>query len=217
MGMPLSHYLKDFSAPPPQQAPGIDFTFGDANADDPFQMDFQGLPEPDPVDVEAEKQQAYAEGYRAAEEAMREAFEVERQALETAHAAAVAQLETRLRQEAGSLFGEQFDTLGRTISLGVSQHVAEALAPFFEEQVAAKAVSDLAELISGTLAAGEATIITVRGPAGLFEMLCEHLPEQASALRHIEAVDLDLQAEINDAVLVTRLSAFVASLKKVLG
>ena len=219
MGMPLTHYLKDFSAPPPQSGSTLDLEYGDLGEADPFDVDFPTLPEPvpEPVDVEAERQQAYADGYKAAEQALRDAFDAERQALEVEHAAALSQLETRLRQEAGSLFAEQFEALSRSLSLAISEHVAEALAPFLEEQVATKAVADLADLISGTLAAGEAAAITVRGPKALFDMLCEHLPEHAGALRHVEAADLDLQAEINDAVLVTRLSPFVASLKKVLG
>eukprot|EP01035_Chromulina_nebulosa_P048504 gene48504-65812_t len=40
------------------------------------------------------------------------------------------------------------------------------------------------------------------------------MPEHTDALRQIEADDLDLQAEINDTVLVTRVSAFAASMKK---
>lgn len=216
MGMPLTHYLKDFTAPPSQPSLAPDLEFGATGDADAFDMDFMSPPEVEPVDIEAERKQAYAEGYEAAERVLREEFDAERVQLETAHAMALSQLETRLRQEAASLFGEQFEALGPAISMAVSEQVAVALAPLFEEEVAAKAVSDLAALLIAALASGEAATITIRGPRALFDALCNHMPEQ-SDMRHIEADDLDLQAEINETVLVTRISAFAASMKKVLG
>jgi len=58
--------------------------------------------------------------------------------------------------------------------------------------------------------------VTVKGPARLFDVLKGTLGEKAGLLRHLETGDVDLTVEFGDAVLVTRMSAWATSLKKVL-
>ncbi len=214
MSMPLARYLKDFSttvAPPAPPAPAFDMPSVDA-----FDMDFPALPEPEAVDVEAIKREAYAEGHEAGEKAAAERFEVDRQAIEIAHAQALAKRDQKLRDEFADLLATKLPDVIERLSMAVSEQAAIALAPAIGEALAEKAVKDLAELLKAAINAGEAGTIEVKGPRLLFEKLQSEMPEQTSFLRHVEDPDLDLSAEFGDAALVTRISAFTASLKKVL-
>lgn len=214
MTMPLSRYLKDFSAPPAPPTP-VSPVF-DLSADDGMDLDFPALPEPDPVDVDALRREAYAEGHEAGRAEATESFEVDRQALEIGHAQGMAERDRRLRDEFAKTLGEQVPALIRQMSLVVSEQVARALAPLFSEAVAARAVEELARQLEEAVAAGEIGTIRVKGPRLLFEQLLAVMPDHAALLRHVEGDDLDLSAEFGDAALVTRISAFAASLKKVL-
>lgn len=215
MSMPLAHYLKDFSAPStPAGMVGGDFAAADDLA---FDADFGGLPEPEPVDIEAERRAAYAEGHEAATAELSEKHAAELAQLMAAHQEAMAVLEARLMGETAQRLADGLDRVASEIALAVSGHAAEALAPFLSEEVAAKAVGDLAALLKSAIADGEAGIITIKGPRALFDRLAACMPEAAETLRHVEVDDLDLAAEFDGTVLVTRISAFAASLKKVLG
>lgn len=214
MTMPLTRYLKDFSAPPSPPAPVVpEFEFAD---DDPLDLSFPALPEPDPVDVEAVTREAYAQGHEAGVAEAKAGFEVDRQALEIGHAQMLAERDSRLRSEFAKALGEQLPNLIAQMSLAVSDQVARALVPLFSEAVAARAVEVLSKQIETAVANGEVGVITVKGPRGLFEDLSSSMPEHAALLRHVEAEDLDLSVEFGDAALVTRISAFAASLKKVM-
>jgi hypothetical protein len=214
MSMPLARYLKDFSnaaAPPAPPTPAFDMPSADV-----FDMEFPALPEPEPVDVESIRREAYAEGHEAGEKAAAERFEVDRQAMEIAHAQALAERDQKLRDEFAALLATKLPEVIEKLSLAVSEQAAVALAPVIGEALADKAVKDLADLLQAAIAAGDAGTIEIRGPRLLFQKLQEEMPEHTSFLRHTEDEDLDLTAEFGDAALVTRISAFTASLKKVL-
>lgn len=214
MTMPLTRYLKDFSAPPSPPAPVAPaFDFAE---DDGLELAFPALPEPDPVDIEAVKREAFAEGHEAGVAEATASFEVDRQALEIGHAQMLAERDGRLRTEFAKALGEQLPNLIVQMSIAVSEQVARALVPLFSDAVAARAVDALAKQIEAAVASGEVGTITVKGPRGLFEDLSAAMPEHAALLRHTEAEDLDLTVEFGDAALVTRISAFAASLKKVM-
>lgn len=214
MSMPLARYLKDFSttaAPPAPPAPSFDLP----TVDD-FDMDFPALPEPEPVDIEAIRREAFAEGQRAGEKEATERLEVERQAMEITRAQALAEIDQRLRDEFAELLATKLPEVIQKLSLAVSEQAAQALAPVIGEALADKAVEDLAALLQTAIAAGEAGTIEVKGPRALFQKLQSEMPDHTDFLRHVEDPDLDLTAEFGDAALVTRISAFTASLKKVL-
>jgi hypothetical protein len=216
MSMPLARYLKDFSAPPAPPEP-LDSPFGAVGADD-FDMDFPALPEPEPepIDLDAERREAYAEGHAAGEREAVERLQAERQALETAHAEALAELEQRLRDDFAISLTAKLPDVVKRLSLTISEQVAQALAPLIEEQIVEKAVAELADQLEAAILAGEGGTIQIRGPRDLFEKLQSGMPDHGEMLRHVEGVDLDLTAEFGEAALVTRISAFSASLKKVL-
>ncbi|WP_137132520.1 hypothetical protein [Rhizobium sp. FY34] len=207
----LSRYLKDFSAPPAMPA---------ALSHDDFSSSFSFddvVPEEPVVDVEAIRAEAYAQGMQAGEETIRAQWEEDRQKLEARHAEALADLRQRLEQDAGRRIEEGLRAAVDTISAAVADQAALVLAPVMEEVLAERAVRDMAEMIKETLSEHKAACLTVRGPVALFDILKEALGPEAPELRHVETPDLDISVDIDEAVLVTRMSAWAGSLKKVLG
>ncbi|GEO85247.1 MULTISPECIES: GTPase [Alphaproteobacteria] len=216
MSMPLAHYLKDFSAPAsaPAGVIGSDFSMP---AESSFDLDFPAIPEAEPVDLEAERRAAYAEGHEAATAELSQKHASELAALEAAHAEAMAALEARVMGEAASRLAAGLERAVAEMAFAVSEHAATAIAPFLSQAVAEKAVADLADLLTAAVADGQGATITLKGPRVLFDLLVARMPEMAEGLRHVEDEDLDLSADVEGTVLVTRISAFAASLKKVLG
>lgn len=216
MSMPLARYLKDFSVPQTATVALDDVGFG-ASGMDFDDNDFPALNAPDPIDLDAERREAYAEGHEAAERELREQYEAERHALEAKHRDEIVALQQAHDAAAGRLVADCLRVIAAEIASSVGNQAVAALAPLISRDIAENAVRDLARLIEDAVLAGEAGVITVRGRGDLFEILKAELPECAGQLHHVEADDLDLTVDIAEAVLVTRISAFAASLRKVLG
>jgi hypothetical protein len=207
----LSRYLKDFSAPPTMPA---------TLASDDFASSFSFddvLPQEPAIDVDAARLEAFAEGRAAGEAAIRSEWESEREALEARHAEALADLRQRLEQDAARKIEEGLAAAVERISAAVADQTAFVLAPVLQDALAERAVHEMAEMIKAMLTTHKAACLTVTGPAALFDILKEALGPEAPELRHVETSDLDISVDIDEAVLVTRLSAWAGSLKKVLG
>lgn len=208
MSISLSRYLKDFGEPKPS-APIIDI-------DDLAGDVFPETPSEPPVDIEAERRDAYAQGHAAATADLTEKYESEARALAEAHARALEELKIRYEMEAAAVIASRVLDIAEEVAQLVSAGAATAIAPVMTEALAAKAAESLAALLREAILEGAAGPIVVRGPTGLFDILKAELGEHAAAVRHIEADDVDLAAEIGESVIVTRMSAWAASLKKVL-
>ncbi|MGV8938425.1 MAG: GTPase [Allorhizobium sp.] len=214
MSMNLAHYLKDFSAPQPAPAiaHGMDFTDSDM-----LDTEFPALSQPDPVDVEAERREAYAEGHEAATRELQAQFQAERQEFADSQAQFIAVLQEKHRAETAQIVGDRLRTIAAEIAIAVSEQAAIAMAPLFTDEIAANAIKELAAMMQAAILDGNAGAIVVTGHAELFERLKAELPESDGLLRFVESNDLDLSVDIGETVLVTRISAWTASLKKVLG
>ncbi|MFB9950178.1 hypothetical protein ACFFP0_15050 [Rhizobium puerariae] len=213
MSASLARYLKDFSEPETVSLPMMVEGFADSADDD---MAFPSVIE-SPVDVEAERAEAYSKGYETASEELQRRFEDERQALLAAHAEELAALRERYETETAAVISVRFQEIAGLTAHAISDQTARLLAPLLDEALAAKAVSDMADIIRGAMLDGDLGTLTVRGPLHLFEKLKAALGEPTPLLRHIEAPDLDIAVDIGETALVTRMSAWSASLKKVLG
>lgn len=217
MSASIARYLKDFGEPQP--APAMltpEFHIGGLGAmSDDF--DFPAV-EPEPaIDLEAERAEAHAEGFEAARAQAEEKWTAERQALEAAHAAELADLRARLEAQAAEKIEAGLNTIAGKLAAVIGEQTAAALVPFLDVSLADKAVDELADLIRKAMFDGDIGTITVSGPGEMFEKLKAALGSDAPVLRHVEADDLDLSVDIDGSVLVTRLSAWAASLRKVLG
>lgn len=216
MSMPLASYLKDFSVPQTATDAMDDVGFGAAGMD--FDdSDFPALSAPDPIDLDAERRQAYSEGHEAAERELREQYDSDRQALEARHREEIEALQQAHDAATSRLIADGLRMIATDIAASVGEQAMAALAPLISRDIAENAVKDLARLIEDAILNGEAGVITVKGRRDLFEILKAELPESAGQLNHVDADDLDLTVDIAETVLVTRISAFAASLRKVLG
>lgn len=213
MSASLARYLKDFSEPQTLPLPMLDDGFGDGLDAD---LALPAIVE-EPVDLEAERAEAYAKGHDAASEELQQRFEEERQALLAAHAEELAALREKYENEAAATIATGLQDIAGLTAQAVSDQTARILSPLIDEALVAKAISDMADIIRGAMLEGDVGTLTVRGPVHLFEKLKTALGEPTALLRHIEAPDLDIAVDIGETALVTRMSAWLASLKKVLG
>ncbi|EJZ22591.1 hypothetical protein NE852_04000 [Rhizobium sp. Pop5] len=208
MSISLSRYLKDFGEPEPS-VPMIDM--------DDFAGDgFPEIPSEPAIDVEAERREAYAQGHAAATAELTEKYELEARMLAEVHARELEELKLRYEVEAAAVIASRIRDVAEEVAELVSAGAAAAIAPVMTETLAAKATESLAALLREAILEGAAGPIVVRGPSRLFERLKAELGEHAEAVRHLEADDIDLAVEIGESVIVTRMSAWAASLKKVL-
>jgi hypothetical protein len=210
MSIMLSRYLKDFGDPSPS-APIIDI--------DDFATEavaaFAELPKEPEIDVEAERREAYSEGFAAATVELTEKYEHEAQAAAEAHMREIEELKLRYEIEAAAVIASRIRDMAEEIATVVSEATATAIAPVMTEELSVKAVENLAVLLREAILDGAVAPIVVRGPVKLFDILKDKLAEHTALLRHLEADDIDLAVEIGETVLVTRISAWAASVKKV--
>jgi hypothetical protein len=208
MSLTLSRYLKDFGAePPPAALPEISFEESTA---------FPEIPMEPPVDIEAERREAYAQGHEAATQELSQKHEVELKSIIDAHREATEALRAHYEELAAQSIAVGMMQIATMLGQAVSAETAGVLAPVMTEALTAKAVGDLAELVTAAILDGAAGPITVSGPRHLFEVLQARLGENGSSLRFIEAQDVDLTVSIGESVLVTRMSAWAGSLREIL-
>ena len=217
MSAQLARYLKDFGAPPRARTPAFPsspaFGLDEAAA---ASTEVFAMPAPPPVDLEAERAEAHAEGRAAAEAELTARHEAEIAALKAAQHAETEALKARYEQEYADALAERFSTLAGDVGDLVSAQVAHVLAPVLSEALTKGAVADLARMVAEGLPEGEGMTITVKGPANLFEQLKAHFAEAAPVFRHVEMQDVDLTVEFGDTVLVTRMAAWADTVRKVL-
>jgi hypothetical protein len=202
--------LKDFGEPVVVPPPVVESVFSE---------DFGGFDDiaPEPVvDVEAERRDANAQGEAKATAELTEKYEQEAETVALVHQREIEELRNRYETEIAELVAARINAISAEVADMVSATVARALAPVLTDMLAQKAAVDLAAALREAILEGEAGTVIVKGPTALFETLKSELGEQAGLLRHQETDDIDLSVEFGDAVLVTRMSAWAASVKKVL-
>lgn len=207
----IARFLKDFGEvpPPPPPEAGGDFDFGGFSGPDAVVEE--------PIDLEAERAEAHASGYEAATQELQAKWTEERHALLAAQEAEMAALKARYENEIVELVQSKLGQIAITVAEAVSDQTAKVLAPLVEEALTDKAIADMADLIRAAVLEGDVATVTVRGPEHLRMKLSEALGDGLpSVLRHVEASDLDVSADLGDPALVTRLSAWSARVKELL-
>jgi hypothetical protein len=183
-----------------------DFDLGE---DDSFAM-------PAPVDVDEEKRISYAEGHEAATAALTEQFEAEKRAMLEGHAAEIAEFQVRYHTEMAGFITSRLQENHDLVVSNLDEQISAVLAPVLSDALAQKAVAGLADIIRPSLTDGEAVTLTVKGPKPLYDRLIEVLGGNEKAFRFVENADVDLSVEMDNSVLVTRMSAWASSVRKVL-
>ncbi|HEV7246034.1 MAG TPA: hypothetical protein VGN93_03470 [Shinella sp.] len=216
MSAQLARYLKDFGAPPRARTPAFPSPSlgeaGDGTAAAAFVMP----PAEPPVDVVAERAEAFAEGRAEAEAELVAKHEADVAALKAEHEAELEALKMRYELDYARALAERFSTLTGEVADRVAAQAAEVLAPVMSEILSAGAVADLARMIAEGLKGDEGMAVTVKGPFNLFEQLQSHFDEPAPVFRHVEMQDVDLTVEFGETVLVTRMAAWADTVRKVL-
>ncbi|MCP8896816.1 hypothetical protein KYK29_17965 [Shinella daejeonensis] len=214
MSVQLARYLKDFS-PPPRVRPSL-FPSSGQNAGG-ASPDASALSFPDPpVDVAAERAEAFAEGRAEAEVELGARHAAALAALAETHRAEMETMKSRYEQDYAAALAERFATLADEVADRIAGEAAMVLAPVLEDALTGRAVEDLARMVREGLHAGEAVTVTVKGPSALFEQLQSHFEASAPAFRHVETQDVDLTVEFGETVLVTRMAAWADTVRKVL-
>ncbi|MFD1328433.1 hypothetical protein [Mycoplana ramosa] len=216
MSAHLARYLKDFSTP--RQSPSAflrDGAFEPASSATD-QVVFEA-PEPEPqVDIEAERAQAFASGRAEAQAELESRHQAEIEALRKAHAEELEALRAGHEQKAAALVAERFGEMADAVADLVAGQAANVLAPVLDEALSRKAIADMATMIRAALSEGEGIAVTVKGPSHLFEQLKSHFEGEVPMFRHQQADDLDLAVEFDETVLVTRMTAWADTVRKVL-
>ncbi|HEV7307447.1 hypothetical protein [Ensifer sp.] len=216
MSAMLSRYLKDFSAPkvelslmPPKYFPDLDADFAEGDR-------FGARPAMPEIDIDAERRRAFAEG--RAEATAELVFEQEKQLaeLQAAHAAELEALTRRFEEETASRLAARFDEMTDELVVALGDQAARVLAPVMGDALMQRAVADMAHMLKQGLSAGEGCTIVVKGPGALFEALKRHFEDDLPLLRHVETDDVDLSVEVDGTVLVTRMTAWADTVRKVL-
>jgi len=209
VSLTLSRYLKDFGAeqvPPPHVE---DMVFAEP-------MEFAEIPGEPPVDVEAERRAAYAEGHEAATQELTQKHQAELDAMAESFRAETDALRMHYEEQAAEKIAADMNRIAAMLGQAISTAAAAILAPIMTETLTTRAVGDLAELVKTSILDGSVGPISVSGPRHLFEVLHSRLGDDGALLRHVEAEDVDLTVTIGESVLVTRMSAWAASLKEIL-
>lgn len=211
MSAMLARYLKDFGETKPEVSAPSPEVFEEDGA-----FDFGDLQEDPPVDIEAERREAHAQGHAAAVEELSQKHKAEIEELASAHRREMEALSRKYETDTAALVAAKIREISTDVANAVSSQAAEAIAPILTEALTETAVTNLARLIEEAILDGSVGPITVRGPRPLFDLLIGQFGKDAGLLRHIETDDLDLSVDIGDAALVTRISAWAVSLRKVL-
>lgn len=213
MNAMLTKYLKDFSAPQPAAAIGSDFLSTLPGAPLP-DLDFVAEP---PIDIEAERREAHQEGYDEAAAYYQAKQEDDLELLKGAHALQLQGLADAHESETIWMIHTRFHEMTQMISQTLAEQAFQVLLPVMEEQVARKAIQELADLVRQALAESAVTTVVVRGPERLYARLKPLLDIDGIESRFMENNAADISVEINDTVLLTRLSKWAQALSEVTG
>ena len=217
MSASIARFLKDFGEPEAPALPSADVF----NAEPPSFGDFADtsfdVSTPDPVlDVEAIKAAAFEEGRAAAVAELTEAFEKEKLELISQNVAELESLRNELTQDLGAKVGAQISETMDAIANFLADHTLSVLAPVLTDELARRASEELAQLVKSTLADRSCTKLIIRGQAPMLEAFTKALGDPAPEIHFIESEETDLSVEIEDSVVVTRMSAWASSLRKVM-
>jgi hypothetical protein len=216
MNAMLTKYLKDFSVPETTALveTSILSSLADSTLDD---MDFLSQAEPEPqIDLEAERKEAFDEGYAKARAELEEHFAGQLATIAEDHQHEVVAQEERHDSEVMRVIHARFFDMTVAISQSVADQTLQALLPVIDADVARRSVTALADAVRKAMTEEKAADVLVRGPMRLYEMLKPKFDERGIACRHVEAETIDILVEINETVLTTRLSVWAQSLAEVM-
>ncbi|MGX5667909.1 hypothetical protein G6N76_13035 [Rhizobium daejeonense] len=209
MSVLLSRYLKDFSAvvtPPPGD-------FSSEIANDFAQPDLLAAPVEEPVDVEAIRDEAYAEGHETAERELAEKHRQALEAMEEAHREELAAIRQKYEDEIAEHIGQAFQQMTTAVSGAVEAAVVRVLSPLIEEKIALQTAAAFASKVAEEIKEGTAVRLQVAGPDRLLETVKTRLAAIDASVDFRETSEIELSFQMGDSVLVTRLAGVVEAME----
>jgi hypothetical protein len=205
MSASIARFLKDFGEPEaPAILPAPSFEF-----DGPSFDDFPQIVEEPAVDIEAIKAAAIEEGRESARSELIAAFEADKLAMIEAHDAAMVAERERFRAEVA-------EQLAQNLKDGIEQMATLFLAPVLTEELSRKAATDLASVVKDAMLDGECSKLIIKGPTPMFDAFNAVMGLKDDQFQFTETDNPDLSVEISESVVVTRMSAWASSLRKVM-
>jgi hypothetical protein len=195
MNAMLTKYLKDFSVPETTALVGTTMLSSLADSSplgDLGDMNFLSEPEPQ-IDLEAERKEAFDEGYAKARAELEEHFAGQLVTIAEDHQHEVVAQEERHDSEVMRVIHARFFDMTVAISQSVADQTLQALLPIIDADVARRSVTALADAVRKAMTEEKAADVLVRGPE-----------------------TIDILVEINESVLTTRLSVWAQSLAEVM-
>lgn len=126
---------------------------------------FLDSPVEPPIDIEAERRDAYAQGHEAATQELLLRQQQALEAMAEAHRGEMDTLRTRYEEQAAERIAADMTQIATILGQTVSIEAAAVLAPIMTEALTAKAVADLADLVAASILDGAVGPVTVSGPA----------------------------------------------------
>jgi hypothetical protein len=212
MSASIARFLKDFGEPEaPAILPAPSFEF-----DGPSFDDFPQIVEEPAVDIEAIKAAAIEEGRESARSELIAAFEADKLAMIEAHDAAMVAERERFRAEVAEQLAQNLkDGIEQMATLFTDQAL-QVLAPVLTEELSRKAATDLASVVKDAMLDGECSKLIIKGPTPMFDAFNAVMGLKDDQFQFTETDNPDLSVEISESVVVTRMSAWASSLRKVM-
>ena len=212
MNSPLARYLRDFGAEPVPAVVHVEVPLSfDTVSEFPALEQFV-----EQVDLQAERQQAYDEGFKAATEQLAAQNAEALAELQQQHATEMEAQRLEFEGGVADYLATALPELSARISTELADAVVHLLAPVLTEELDRQAVDELAAQLKPALAREVLDQIRVSGPRHLCDMLRDKLEEAGEIIDFQPSESADLRVEMGDTLLVTRLSAFAADLERVL-
>lgn len=209
MSQPLTRYLKDFSQFVPADEPVVTEMADFPSAG--FESDW---PEPEvAVDLEEEKRKAFSEGEEAGRQAAEQVHAEELERLRALHADELAMMKTRYEEEIAGHLATSVISMKQMISQQIDTVCVRLFASLTEEQMARKAAADLAAQVIREIEGGFVGIIKVQGPDALISTMRTKLEGVENPIDYDVTNDIDIQVQLDNAVMMTRLSEFFQSIR----
>lgn len=161
------------------------------------------------VDIGELIAQARAEEAASAAVALEEAMRQK----DSEHAEALAAERARWVEAVASQFSVGLEASIAALRQTIEDKLSAVLEPFVIDEFARQALDEASSLIDDSFNVGGEVAICISGPQEMVEALSDRVGKRAASLKVVNNEDMDVSVVINDALIETRLSEWMARLK----
>lgn len=144
-------------------------------------------------------------------------FEERLRAVEESHQAALVRLEQKYAVELAGTLTSQIEMQGGQLADEIGGRLTRLLAPVLAEHARKASLAALIRDLQRILTSSDLNRTVLSGPPDLVAQVQAELGEQVSRIQIVETDAVDVTVRLDSEVLATRLSAWTAVLKDVVG